>query len=357
MGGTSKQTQESTTQPWAPAQPALNGILGQLNGLIPNSGLSSTSSDAINSLESSAQAGNPFASQISGAVSGLLNGGGANAQAPAIQNNLSTYQQQTNPLASNTNYDPMQTPGLADSLKTLGSDITSQINGQFAAGGRDMSGMNTQTLARGLTQGLAPILTGQYNQNVQNQQGAASNLYNAGNTSAGLLSGLNQTGLSNQVQGISSANDALAAQNYTPTQLLQLEQLKQQLPAQSLGLLAQIGVPIAGLGQQSQGTATNTMSGAQQFGTIMSGIGALGNLWPKSSDRRLKEDIHLVGELYDGTPVYLYRYKGIPQFEIGLMAEDVERSTPEAVTETDGFKRVEYYRATEAARTAKKEAA
>jgi len=275
MGGTSKQTQQSTTEPWKPAQPALNGILGQLQGLIPNSGLSSTSSDAINQMEGNAQAGNPYAGQIGGVVGNLLNGGGANAQAPAIQNGLSTYQQQTNPLASNTNYDPMQTPGLGDSLKALGSDITSQINGQFAAGGRDMSGMNTQTLARGLTQGLAPILTGQYNQNVQNQQGAAQNLYNAGNTSAGLLSGINQASLGNQVQGISSANDALSAQNYTPQMLLQLEQLKQQLPAQSLGLLAQIGVPIAGLGTQSQGTATNQMSGAQQFGLIAGGLGSL----------------------------------------------------------------------------------
>lgn len=77
-----------------------------------------------------------------------------------------------------------------------------------------------------------------------------------------------------------TSNDTLAAQNYTPTQMLQLEQMKQQLPAQTLALLTQIGVPIAGLGQQtnSTGETTSQMSGADQFAKIMGGIGSLGNL-------------------------------------------------------------------------------
>ncbi len=275
MGGKSTTTQQSTTQPWAPAQPALNGILGQLQGMIPNSGLSQTSQDAISQLEGNAQAGNPYAGQIGGVVGNLLNGGGANAQAPAINGALDAYKAQTNPLASNTDYNPYNTPGFSDALKTASSDITNQINGQFAAGGRDFSGMNTQTLARGLMQGAAPTIAGQYNQNVQNQQGAAGNLYNAGNTTSGLLAGLNQAGVTNQVQGISSANDALSAQNYTPQMLLQLEQLKQQLPAQNLGLLTQIGVPIAGLGTQSQGTSTTTQPWTTGFAQVAGGIGSL----------------------------------------------------------------------------------
>ena len=297
MGGKSTTTQSSTTEPWKPAQPALTSILGQLQGLIPNSGITPGMESAFGQLESSAQQGNPFAGQIGGVVGNLLNGGGATAQAPAIQSAFDTFKAQTNPLASNTNYDPMQTPGLADSLKTMMGDIGTSINGQFAAAGRDLSGMNTQTLARGLTQGLAPILTQQYNQNVQNQQGAASNLYNAGNTTGGLLAGLNQQGIANQVQGVTSANDALTAQNYGPATLLQLEQLKQGIPMQNLGLLTQIGVPIAGLGTQSQGTSTTKQPWSQTFGQI---AGGLGSLW--KSDRRAKADIEQVGELVDGTP-------------------------------------------------------
>lgn len=280
MGGKSETKQQSTTEPWKPAQPALTSILGQLQGLIPNSGITPGMESAFGQLESNAQQGNPFAGQIGGVVGNLLNGGGATAQAPAIQSAFDTFKAQTNPLASNTNYDPMQTPGLADSLKTMMGDIGTSINGQFAAAGRDLSGMNTQTLARGLTQGLAPILTQQYNQNVQNQQGAASNLYNAGNTTGGLLAGLNQQGIANQVQGVTSANDALTAQNYGPATMLQLEQLKQGIPMKNLGLLTQIGVPIAGLGSQSQGTSTTKQPWSQTFSQVAGGLGNIGKfLW------------------------------------------------------------------------------
>lgn len=275
MGGKSETTQQSTTEPWKPAQPALNGILGQLQGLIPNSGLTSGMQSAIGQLETNAQGGNPFTGQITNAVNGLLSGGNATANAPAVQSAFDTFKTQTNPLASNTNYDPMQTPGLADSLKTMMGDIGTSINGQFAAAGRDLSGMNTQTLARGITQGLAPVLTQQYNTNVQNQQGAARGLYDAGNATAGLLSGMNQQGNANRLQGITSSNDALTAQNYGPATMLQLEQLKQGIPMQNLGLLTQIGVPIAGLGTQSQGTSTTTQPWSQTFAQVAGGLGSL----------------------------------------------------------------------------------
>lgn len=280
MGGESKQTQTqfSESNPWAAAQPAMHGILSQLQPMIQNSGLSSTASGAIDQLQQSANQGNPFASQINANTTNLLSGGGANAQAGNVQSGYDAYKAQTNPLASNTNYDPMQTPGLADALATLKSDITSSVNGQFAAAGRDMSGMNTQTLGRGLTQGMAPVIVDQYNKNVANQQNAAGNLYNASNTNAGLLTGMNQQGLANQQQGMTNSNDALAAKNYGATQTLNLEQLRQSLPAQQLGLLAQIGIPIGGLGGTKTGTSTGTaeMSGADQFGKIAGGIGNIG---------------------------------------------------------------------------------
>ena len=49
------------------------------------------------------------------------------------------------------------------------------------------------------------------------------------------------------------------------------------IPVQALGLLASIGVPIAGLGSQSTGTATTTKqdSGADQFLKISTGGGNL----------------------------------------------------------------------------------
>lgn len=67
----------------------------------------------------------------------------------------------------------------------------------------------------------------------------------------------------------------------------------------------------------------------------------------KLSDRRAKQDIEKVGELHDGLPVYKYRYIGDNVFQIGLMAQDVEKVNPDAVGEWSGFKTVDYGKATE----------
>jgi hypothetical protein len=274
MGGksTTSQTSDSTTNPWAPAQGALTGILGQLQTQLGNTGVTANENNALNSLVANGQ--NQNAGQIAGVAQGLLNGGGANGQAGLINNAYSTYQQQMNPLASNTNYDPLQTPGIGQQLQTIQSDVGNSVNSMFAGAGRDLSGANQQAYGRGVAQGIAPVLTAQYNQNVQNQQGAAGNLYNAGNTTGGLLSGMNQLSNANKVQGVQTSNDAMAAQNSGANATLQAEAARRGIPVQALGLLAQIGIPIAGLGGQSTGKSTgeSNMSGAQQFGLITGGL-------------------------------------------------------------------------------------
>ena len=51
------------------------------------------------------------------------------------------------------------------------------------------------------------------------------------------------------------------------------------------------------------------------------------------SDRRLKTDIHRVGESKSGFPIYTFRFKDDPAgtVRMGLMAQDVQRKRPEAV--------------------------
>jgi hypothetical protein len=276
----STNTSQSTTAPWQTAMPAVNGLLGQLNGLIPNSGVNPTEQGAINQLTATGQAGNPYTGQIGGVANNLLSGGNANAQNPALEANFANYQANENPLASNTNYNPMSTPGFSDALNTANSDITNQINGEFAGAGRSFSGMNAQALARGLSQGDSQMIANQYNQNVQNQQGAANNLFGAGNTTAGMLSNNNSNANINAQNGITAANNALSASQWGPQQVLAAQQMDQQLPASNLGLLANIGVPLAELGRTTNGTSTqqNDPSFIQDLGGI---TGAIGNLMPK----------------------------------------------------------------------------
>lgn len=364
MGGTSKSstTQSSETNPWAPATDTLKGILGQLNSYLPQTGITGAQTNALNTIEQNAQNVGQYAPEVQRYTSSLLNGGGALNQAGAVNNAYQQYYNQTNPLASNTNYNPYETTGFKDAVNTLTSDITNGVNSKFAAAGRDFSGSNSQALGRGITQGIAPTIAAQYNQNVQNQQGAAGNLYNAGNTTSGLLSGLNQQDLANKGAGLGAIGAGQDALNSGASNILAAEAQKLGIPLQNLGLLAQIGVPIAGLGGTSNGTSntTNQMSGVQQFATIAGGLGSLfggggsgattaGNMLKFISDRRAKEDITQVGTLFDGTPVYRYRYIGQPAFQIGLMAQDVEKYAPEAVGQIGPYKAVDYKLATDKA--------
>ncbi len=274
MGGqsSSQQQQQTTTQPWAPTQGGLQDIISQIQGQMGNTGITPTETNAFNQLSANAAGGNPYAGQIAGYASNLLNGGGANAQAGNVSNALSTYQNQLAPWAQNIG-DPSQNPALRAMLDTIRNDTSNSINSQFAGAGRDLSGINQQALARGIAQGEAPTLLNAQTQGLN----AAGNLYNAGNTTAGILGQMNQTGLGNQGVGIDAAVQALQAGNYGPVHQLLIEAQRRGLPISNIGQLAQLLVPIAGLGGQSNSTASGTqqMSGAQQFATIAGGIGKL----------------------------------------------------------------------------------
>lgn len=363
MGGqsSSTQTQQSQTAPWEAAQPMLQSILGQLNTGLSNTGLTGVEAGALDTLRNNAAKGNPYAGQIGGYAQSLLNGGGADAQVGNLRDNLSTLQSHLTPYATGSMVG--SNPALLAQLAQIRDDVGNSVNGQFAAAGRDFSGANQMAYGRGVAAAQAPVIAAQYNQDVANQINAANALYNAGNTTAGALSGLQQNYLANQGQGVAAAQSALDAQNYGANAMLAAEAQRRGIPVQALGLLANIGVPIAGLGTQSSGTVTGTqqMSGADQFSKIaggvsnllgsFSGTGGSGLLGlTRLSDRRLKEDISPVGRLFDGTPVYGYRYKGAPAYHIGLMAQDVEKAAPHAVIDINGYKAVDYRAATEASR-------
>ena len=87
-------------------------------------------------------------------------------------------------------------------------------------------------------------------------------------------------------------------------------------------------------------------------GLVSGGSSALGALWAAlpalSSDIRLKKDIHKVGMSDSGFPLYTFRYKGEGpmSMHLGVMAQDVEKTRPEAVHKgPGGFKMVDYIQA------------
>lgn len=81
------------------------------------------------------------------------------------------------------------------------------------------------------------------------------------------------------------------------------------------------------------------------MGGLFGLAGTLGGAAIRYSDRRVKEDIHRIGAADNGLPLYTFRYKGEPDMEIGVMAQDVEKVQPWAVGEDSrGVKMVDYAR-------------
>ncbi len=193
------------------------------------------------------------------------------------------------------------TPGYKFQQQTL--DDT--VNAQAAATGQNASGNQLLALNK-VNQGLADSTYSNYVSQLMPFLGAS------GNAATG-IAGVN-TGLGNSVAG---QYDTLA----------------------NLGYQTQTGIGNA--------NANADLAGLTQSKNIIGAGLDFAKLAASFSDERLKENIQPVGELFDGQPVYKYRYIGDPRWQIGLMAQDVEKTNPDAVVEIGGYKAVYYDKATE----------
>jgi|10_taG_2_1085330.scaffolds.fasta_scaffold01182_5 hypothetical protein len=89
---------------------------------------------------------------------------------------------------------------------------------------------------------------------------------------------------------------------------------------------------------QAQQAAQKSAFGGQMGGLIGKGIATAAMM----SDRRMKRDIIKVGTLDSGLPVYTYRLKGDSKYQMGVMAQELEKTQPENVLTVDGIKYVNY---------------
>lgn len=119
----------------------------------------------------------------------------------------------------------------------------------------------------------------------------------------------------------------------------------------SIGYLGEGGNWVSALtGLANNFLATKNQKDAedkQLFGQIIGGLGK-GIGGAAMSDKRLKENIRPVGRLNNGLTVYAFNFKGNDKTQIGLIAQEVARVIPEAVSEDEnGFLLVDYDLATE----------
>lgn len=148
---------------------------------------------------------------------------------------------------------------------------------------------------------------------------------NAANTAVGtgynvlpMMYGLGSTSLQNQ----------LATRN---APISEYEQLQGNPSAQVSASTPDIS---GAFGQQYQGQLAGYNANQASNNATTGALGSLGSaamLAFMLSDERAKTDIEKVGKLDSGPNVYRYRYKGSPTPQIGVLAQEVEETHPEAV--------------------------
>ena len=327
--GGGNQTTTQRTEPYAPAEPFLQDILGEAQNIY-RSGIGRQFFPGSTVV--------PFATQTQSA----LDLGQAAALEQAGPSQLMN-------LAGSTISDFASGAGQNQYLDQIRSGITSDVMGNIATqfGGMGRTGTSPQAqqaAARGITQAYAPIAAS------LSQQERARQLAAAGQLSP-LQAGMDARRFDalSQLAGVGASYEDLARRQIQD-QIARF-QFGQQAPMSQLQNYAGLISPIAsGLPTQLTNAPSQQASGlGGAFGGAVAGsaihpvygtaagaiLGGMGML----SDRRLKENYKIVGKSKSGINVYHFSYKGSDYVYEGVMADEVPYATQE---NEYGYKLVDY---------------
>lgn len=231
-------------------------------------------------------------------------------------------------------------------------EVVPGLDGRFAGAGRYASGAHTGTtdravdsLNRAQADAAAKASSGAYD-------AERSRMLSAAGTAAGLfpqlqaadyqdIEAMGQAGAGWDRQNQARIDADIARYNYDSNK--DWNYINRYLASLNAGYP---GGEMSGTVRGSAMPATNPTT--DTLNAVFKGAGMLLPFF-LPSDERLKADITPVGALNDGQTVYSYRYKGDPRTQIGLLAQEVERIRPEAVTRhPSGYRMVDYRRATAA---------
>ena len=270
-------------------------------------------------------------------------------------------------------------PNVLDSpfFKALQEESLRNLEGSAAARGRLGAGDTKLGIGR------ASLLLGQdfAQQDLQNRLAEQGQRFNQLQASMGLGQGLQQQqfgqtqaglglGLGSMSQGVSQLGDLaqagfgneLAANSQEFNQLLQLLGIGQAsaagVGANNLASAGSIADLLTGIGSAESagiiGASNAATQGQQNFMNLLTGAaggagaagltgGSLGlGALLGASDRRIKKHIESITKLANGLTVYLYKYIFGGGWQVGYMAQDVEKIYPYAVGEISGVKFVNY---------------
>lgn len=261
--GDSKKTttQESEQDPWDVATPYIKDFLGRLNKNSTGVGeITQGQTDALTQLQQNAKTGNPYAGDIDTLARDML---GAKSNSGLVRDGYDQFKAQQDPLARGDNVAGfMNDPQLRALLDSVGTDVASRVNSQFAGAGRDLSGKNQNSIARGITSATAPILVEQLSREKARSDAASRDLFAASGQAASGITSADQAASALRAAGIDVGDKALAAKDYGATRSLEVESAKKKLPVDELSWLAEMLYGAGQLGSQSKGQSTTK---AQEF--------------------------------------------------------------------------------------------
>lgn len=328
-GGGGDTTTVQKSDPWSGVQPYLTDFL-QKGQNVTNNPYNFYNGDTVAGFSPEQEMGFNLGTQRALAGSPTLNA--------ANQNITSTLQ--------GDYLNPASNPYLKGTVDQALGDVQTRINSQFNNNNFGTSA-HQETLQRGLGEQANSIYGNNYAQERDRQlaaAGQAGGLANSDYVDANYLQaiGAQRQGLANQYLGNSAGQFNNAAQ--WPYQ--QLERYGNVVS----GGTGQGGTststapsqggsnPVAGaIGGAATGYAAGAAAGAGfgPWGALAGGV--LGAF----SDVRLKSNIEKIGELPSGLGVYEYDKFG--KRERGVMAQEVEKVIPDAVsTHSSGYKMVNY---------------
>ena len=376
-GDTSAWPQYYPSSTYAPLTGQQQGIMSQLIGYGTqggNSGLIGANNVASGANSPSYVAPtNATMAQVNPTIGSLGSGSAMSASNPTFNQSQGFLSNQM----TNASENPFDTPGFQNLVNSTLANVIPATSASFINGGRADSGLATAAQTAAATNAVGGLAS---NYSLQEQalgQQAANTA--AQNYGTGLNATLGAAGLAEQnfqaqegnqlkaaglsplidAQQVSDLGTALSTAGMTQTN--NQNQINANVGAwnynQNLpfNMLSQYENYITGAGVPASTSTTqpyytnptaNIMSGVTGGIGGVAGLAYLASLIPMS-DRKLKTDIHRIGTSESGFPLYLFRYKWEPKgtTRIGLMAQDVQKTMPEAVFQTPIGLAVDYNRA------------
>ena len=325
-----------------PQPQPLGGFLGQQRAALGNAQgtAGQVMSDSLNA---------PTTSAFNQGVAGAQQGTNARAFDSAVN--------------SATN-DPLGN-GLRERIRqNVAEGVMPNISATFGNSGMTGSSLQAAAAAKGMASGLAPYELQAVNSSLDRSlqaggmaqgalEGARDRSLAAGTASQNALTG--SRGQALQAAGMAPG---LSEGAYRPLDRqaevgqARTQEAQQQLIADIMAnQQAQTG-PIdainnylsltSNLGSQFGTSASTAQNNPGLMGMLGGGVQGLG-LLSMLSDRRAKENIRRVGQTDSGLAIYIYNYIGNAMPQMGVMAQEVEKVLPDAVSmRPDGFKQVNY---------------